>query len=121
MIETIRLAGTDIVMNRVTGDLLPEEVEQAVARTLTEAQEAPIIWDLRDAQFKHFTYDHAKQVDSVLTDQYARMQGQRRAFLVRDELQRQLVVMIVGRLQAPFPWSVFDALDDATAWVKPSG
>jgi hypothetical protein len=119
MIETSRLAGTNIVINRVTGDLLPEEVEQAVARTLTEAQEAPIIWDVREARFEHYTYDDAKQVDSVLTDQYERMQGQRRAFLVRDELQRQLVVMIVGRIQAPFPWAVFDALDDATAWLAP--
>lgn len=119
MIETSRVADTNIVLNRVAGELRVEEVQQAVARTLTEADDAPVIWDVRDAQFKHWTYDDAKEVDSALVNEYPRLRGQRRAFLVRDELQRQLVVMIVGRLRGPFPWSVFDSLDDAIAWVAP--
>ncbi|MEM1231398.1 MAG: hypothetical protein AAGI15_12730 [Pseudomonadota bacterium] len=118
MIEISRIPGTNIVLNRIEGPATAQEIQDAVARTLTEADESPIIWDVRDADFKHYTYEHAKDVDEALDEQYGRMQGQRRAYVVTDELQRQLVVMMVGRQKAPFPWSVFDDLDEAIAWVS---
>lgn len=119
MITTHWLHSETILQHSLAGPFDPVELRQAVEETQRiGAAGQRVVWDVREADLDALIYSDAKTMLAEVNQLLASMGTGKRAFVVRSSEQREVVIMIIGHMSAPWPWDVFFSVDEAVAYLR---